>query len=254
MQVIRDELTAIRDQYGDKRRTEIVAAHEDLSLEDLISEEDVVVTLSHEGYAKAQPVADYRAQRRGGRGKSATSMKQEDFIDKMFVANTHDTILCFSSRGQVYWLKVYELPQAGRGARGKPIVNLLPLQPDERINAILPVREYEEGKFIFMATRNGTVKKTPLEDFSRPRTNGIIAIDLVEDDVLVDVAVTEGNRDILLFTDAGKVIRFNEHEVRAMGRVSRGVRGIRLSGDQRVISLIVASEGSILTATENCFV
>ncbi|MGE0079910.1 MAG: DNA gyrase subunit A [Thiohalomonadaceae bacterium] len=251
MQVIRDELVAIRDQYGDKRRTEINATHEDLSLEDLITDEPVVVTLSHEGYAKAQPLSDYRAQRRGGRGKSATAMKEEDFIDKMFVANTHDTILCFSSRGRVYWLKVYELPQAGRGARGKPIVNLLPLEPDERINAVLPVREYEEGKYVFMATASGTVKKTPLVDFSRPRSSGIIAIDLVDDDILVDVAITEGNRDILLFSDAGKVIRFNEQDVRAMGRVSRGVRGIRLSGDQKVISLIVAAEGYVLTATEN---
>jgi DNA gyrase subunit A len=251
MQVIRDELVAVREQYGDKRRTEIRAAHEDLSLEDLITDEPVVVTLSHEGYAKAQPLGDYRAQRRGGRGKSATAMKEEDFIDKMFVANTHDTILCFSSRGRVYWLKVYELPQAGRGARGKPIVNLLPLEADERINAVLPVREYEEGKYVFMATSNGTVKKTPLVDYSRPRASGIIAIDLVEDDVLVDVAITEGNRDILLFNDAGKVIRFNEQDVRPMGRVSRGVRGIRLSGDQKVISLIVAAEGHVLTATEN---
>ena len=251
MQVIRDELVVVRDQYGDKRRTEINAMHEDLSLEDLITDEPVVVTLSHEGYAKAQPLGDYRAQRRGGRGKSATAMKEEDFIDKMFVANTHDTILCFSSRGRVYWLKVYELPQAGRGARGKPIVNLLPLEPEERINAVLPVREYEEGKFVFMATSSGTVKKTPLVDFSRPRTSGIIAIDLVDDDILVDVAITEGNRDILLFNDAGKVIRFNEQDVRAMGRVSRGVRGIRLTDDQKVISLIVAADGYVLTTTEN---
>ncbi len=251
MQVIRDELIAVREQYGDKRRTEINATHEDLSLEDLITDEPVVVTLSHEGYAKAQPLGDYRAQRRGGRGKSATAMKEEDFIDKMFVANTHDTILCFSSRGRVYWLKVYELPQAGRGARGKPIVNLLPLEPEERINAVLPVREYEAGKYVFMATSNGTVKKTPLVDFSRPRSSGIIAIDLVDDDILVDVAITEGNRDILLFNDAGKVIRFNEQDVRAMGRVSRGVRGIRLTGDQKVISLIVAADGYVLTATEN---
>ena len=251
MQVIRDELVVVRDQYGDKRRTEINATHEDLSLEDLITDEPVVVTLSHEGYAKAQPLGDYRAQRRGGRGKSATAMKEEDFIDKMFVANTHDTILCFSSRGRVYWLKVYELPQAGRGARGKPIVNLLPLEPEERINAVLPVREYEAGKYVFMATSNGTVKKTPLVDFSRPRSSGIIAIDLVDDDILVDVAITEGNRDILLFNDAGKVIRFNEQDVRAMGRVSRGVRGIRLTGDQKLISLIVAADGYVLTATEN---
>ena len=251
MQVIRDELLAIREQYGDERRTEILSTKLDLTLEDLISEEDVVVTLSHEGYAKAQPLSDYRAQKRGGRGKSATATKDEDFIDKMFVANTHDTILCFSSRGRVYWLKVYELPQAGRAARGKPIVNLLPLEEDERINAILPVREFEEDRFVFMATANGTVKKTPLVDFSRPRSTGIIALDLVEGDQLVGVAVTDGQRDILLFSSAGKVIRFNETNVRAMGRVSRGVRGIRLGEGQKVISLIVADEGYVLTATEN---
>ena len=251
MQVIRDELLAIREQYGDERRTEILSTKLDLTLEDLISEEDVVVTLSHEGYAKAQPLSDYRAQKRGGRGKSATATKDEDFIDKMFVANTHDTILCFSSRGRVYWLKVYELPQAGRAARGKPIVNLLPLEEGERINAILPVREFEEDRFVFMATANGTVKKTPLVDFSRPRSTGIIALDLVEGDQLVGVAVTDGQRDILLFSSAGKVIRFNETNVRAMGRVSRGVRGIRLGEGQKVISLIVADEGYVLTATEN---
>jgi len=251
MQVIRDELLAIREQYGDERRTEILSTKLDLTLEDLISEEDVVVTLSHEGYAKAQPLSDYRAQKRGGRGKSATATKDEDFIDKMFVANTHDTILCFSSRGRVYWLKVYELPQAGRAARGKPIVNLLPLEDGERINAILPVREFEADRFVFMATANGTVKKTPLVDFSRPRSSGIIALDLVEGDQLVGVAVTDGQRDILLFSSAGKVIRFNESNVRAMGRVSRGVRGIRLGEGQKVISLIVAEEGYVLTATEN---
>ncbi len=251
MQVIRDELLAIREQYGDERRTEIMSTKLDLTLEDLISEEDVVVTLSHEGYAKAQPLSDYRAQKRGGRGKSATATKDEDFIDKMFVANTHDTILCFSSRGRVYWLKVYELPQAGRAARGKPIVNLLPLEEGERINAILPIREFEADKYVFMATANGTVKKTPLVDFSRPRSSGIIALDLVEGDQLVGVAVTDGQRDIMLFSSAGKVIRFNEENVRAMGRVSRGVRGIRLGEGQRVISLIVADEGFVLTATEN---
>ena len=251
MEVIREELVTIRDQYGDERRTEIRAAHEDLTLEDLISEEDVVVTLSHDGYAKAQPLADYRAQRRGGRGKSATAIKDEDFIDKMFVANTHDTILCFSSRGRIYWLKVYELPQAGRGSRGKPIINLLPLEEGERINAILPIREYEDDRYIFMATTNGTVKKTPLKAFSRPRASGIIAIDLVEGDLLVDVAITDGNRDILLFSSAGKVIRFNETNVRSMGRVSRGVRGIRLAKAQQVIAMLVAEEGDILTATEN---
>lgn len=251
MQVIREELEAIREQYGDERRTEIIATKLDLTLEDLISEEDVVVTLSHEGYAKAQPLSDYRAQKRGGRGKSATATKDEDFVDKMFVANTHDTILCFSSRGRVYWLKVYELPQAGRASRGKPIVNLLPLEEGERINAILPIREFEEGMFVFMATANGTVKKTPLVDYSRPRASGIIAVDLVEGDHLVDVALTDGQRDIMLFSSAGKVIRFKEENVRSMGRVSRGVRGIRLADDQKVISLIVADEGAVLTATEN---
>ncbi len=251
MQVIRDELLAIREQYGDERRTEILSTKLDLTLEDLISEEDVVVTLSHEGYAKAQPLSDYRAQKRGGRGKSATATKDEDFIDKMFVANTHDTILCFSSRGRVYWLKVYELPQAGRASRGKPIVNLLPLEEGERINAILPVREFTEGEYVFMATANGTVKKTPLVDYSRPRASGIIAVDLVDGDQLVGVALTDGQRDIMLFSSAGKVIRFKEENVRAMGRVSRGVRGIRLGEGQKVISLIVADEGYVLTATEN---
>ncbi|HEY0720567.1 MAG TPA: DNA gyrase subunit A [Gammaproteobacteria bacterium] len=251
MQVIRDELVAIRDQYGDARRTEIRAAHEDLTLEDLISEEDVVVTLSHEGYAKAQPLADYRAQKRGGKGKSATSIKEEDFIDKLFVANTHDTILCFSTRGRVYWMKVYQLPQAGRAARGKPIVNLLPLEEGERITAILPIREFEADKYIFMATTSGTVKKTPLEEFSRPRSTGIIAVELLDDDQLVNVALTDGKSDIMLFTSDGKVIRFNEDDVRPMGRVARGVRGVRLGDKQKVIALIVATEGDVLTATEN---
>ncbi len=251
MQVIRDELIAIREQYGDERRTEIQATRSDLTLEDLIIEEEVVVTLSHEGYAKAQPLSDYRAQRRGGRGRSATSMKEEDFIDKLFVASTHDTILCFSSRGRVYWMKVYELPQAGRNARGKPIVNLLPLEKGERINAILPVREFEEDKFVFFATASGTVKKTSLKDFSRPRTTGIIAIDLRDNDTLVGVDITDGNRDVMLFTSAGKAIRFNESNVRAMGRIAAGVRGIRLQPDQRVISLIIADDGHVLTATAN---
>ena len=251
MQVIRDELIAIRDQYGDERRTEIIERRLDLTLEDLITEEDVVVTLSHEGYAKSQPLSDYRAQKRGGRGKSATSIKEEDFIDKMFVANTHDTILCFSSRGRVYWLKVYELPQAGRASRGKPIINLLPLEEDERINAILPVREFTEDSYVFFATANGTVKKTPLTAFSRPRASGIIAIDLNEEDLLIGVAITDGNRDIMLFSDAGKAIRFREENVRPMGRVSRGVRGIKLQPGQKVVSLIIADEGHVLTATEN---
>jgi DNA gyrase subunit A len=250
-QVIRDELVEIRDQYGDDRRTEIHEDHSDLTLEDLISEEDVVVTLSHAGYAKAQPLDSYRAQRRGGRGKAATSVKDEDFVDKLFVANTHDTILCFSSRGKVYWLKVYQLPQAGRGARGKPIVNLLPLEPDERINAVLPVREYAEDHFVFMATSSGTVKKTSLANFSRPRSSGIIALDLREDDHLVGVAVTDGSCDVMLFASNGKAIRFKETDVRAMGRTAAGVRGIRLPEDDHVTDLIIVSEGSILTATAN---
>jgi DNA gyrase subunit A len=253
MQVIRDELIEIKDQYGDDRRTEIRETEQDLNLEDLITEEDVVVTLSHEGYAKCQPLTDYRAQRRGGRGKSATSMKDEDFVDKLFVASTHDTILCFSSRGKMYWKKVYELPQASRASRGKPIVNLLPLDEGERINAILPIREYEEGQFIFFATANGIVKKTPLVDYSRPRANGIIAIDLRGDDQLVGVSITNGERDAMLFTSAGKAIRFNESNVRAMGRTAGGVRGIKLTGDAKVISLIVADEGCVLTATANGF-
>ncbi|MCP4993229.1 MAG: DNA gyrase subunit A, partial [Gammaproteobacteria bacterium] len=228
MEVIRGELLAMQEQFGDERRTEIITSRLDLTLEDLITEEDVVVTLSHSGYAKAQPIDVYQAQRRGGRGKSATATKDEDFIDKLFVASTHDTILCFSSRGRVYWLKVYELPQAGRNARGKPIINLLPLEPDERINAFLPIREYEEDKYILMVTSSGTVKKTPLTAFSRQRASGIIAVDLREDDQLVGVTITDGNQDVMLFTSAGKATRFNESQVRAMGRTACGVRGVRL--------------------------
>ncbi len=250
MEVIREELVKILEEYGDERRTEIVAERRNLTLEDLISEEDVVVTLSHAGYVKSQPITMYAAQKRGGKGKAATKVKEEDFIDKLFVANTHDTILCFSSRGKLYWKKVYELPQAGRTARGKPIVNLLPLEAGERINAVLPIREYEEGLFIFMATSNGTVKKTPLKDFSRPRANGIIAVELFGDDTLVGVDITNGSNDVMLLTDAGKVVRFNEEHVRPMGRTARGVRGIRLGAGQRVISLIKVEEGDVLTVTE----
>ena len=251
MQVIRDELLAIRDQYGDERRTEILQTRLDLTLEDLITEEEVVVTLSHEGYAKAQPLTDYRAQRRGGKGKSATSMKEEDFIDKLFVANTHDTILCFSSRGRVYWKKVYELPQASRASRGKPIINLLPLEEGERINAILPIREFEENKFVFMATSSGVVKKTSLKNFSRPRSNGIIAVELREGDQLIGVDITDGEKDIMMFASNGKAVRFSESKVRAMGRTACGVRGIRLAEGECVISLVIVEEGHILTATEN---
>ena len=253
MQVIREELLAIKEQYGDKRRTEIVATQEDLSLEDLITEEDVVVTLSHAGYAKAQPINEYRTQKRGGRGKAATTVKEEDFIDKLLIASTHDTILCFSNRGKVYWKKVYELPQAGRNARGKPIVNLLPLSEGERITAVLPIREYQADNYVFMATATGTVKKTSLADFSRPRASGIIAVELREDDHLVGVAITDGTRDVMLFSSAGKSVRFNEQDVRAMGRTARGVRGIKLGAGQRVIALIIAAEGTVLTATEKGF-
>jgi len=252
MQVIREELEAIRDQYGDARRTEILTDYQDLTLEDLISPEDVVVTLSHAGYAKAQPVSQYQAQRRGGKGRSAATTKDEDFIDKLFVANSHDTVLCFSSLGKVYWLKVYELPQSGRTARGRPMVNLLPsLEQDERVSAELPVHEYKEDHFIFMATSAGTVKKTPLKDFSRPLSRGIIAIDLRPDEYLVDVAITDGERDILLCTSAGKAVRFKETAVRAMGRTAHGVRGVVLEPGQRVISMLVAVPGTLLTVTEN---
>jgi DNA gyrase subunit A len=251
MAVIREELEAIRDQYGDERRTEILTDHLDLTLEDLIAPEDVVVTLSHAGYAKAQPISQYQAQRRGGKGRSATTTKDEDFVDKLFVANSHDTVLCFSSHGKVYWLKVYELPHAGRTARGRAMVNLLPLGEAERINAVLPVREYEEGYFVFMATSAGTVKKTPLKDFSRPLSRGIIALDLHEGEYLVGVAVTDGNQDIMLFSSAGKAVRFKEAEVRPMGRGAHGVRGIALDEGQRVISMLVAEPGTVLCVTEN---
>jgi DNA gyrase subunit A len=251
IEVIREELVQMRDTYGDERRTEIVQDHSDLSVEDLIPEEEVVVTLSHGGYAKAQPIDDYQAQKRGGRGRSATKVKDEDFIDNLFVANTHDTILCFSSRGKMYWLKVYQVPQASRGSRGKPIVNLLPLEQGERINAVLPIREYEEGHFVFMATSGGTVKKTPLKQFSRPRASGIIAVDLRGDDKLVDVAITDGDAEILLVASHGKAIRFKEGDVRPMGRGAAGVRGIKLPDSHEVIALTIIRDGLILTATEN---
>jgi DNA gyrase subunit A len=254
MEVIREELIAIREQYQDDRRTEIRQDSQDLNMEDLIDQEDMVVTLSHTGYAKAQPLTEYRAQRRGGKGKIATQIKDEDFIDKLLIANSHDTILCFSSRGKVYWLKVYELPQAGRTARGKPINNLLPLETDERITAILPVSEYSEDKFIFMATLRGTVKKTSLVEFSRRRTNGIIALDLAENDQLIGVALTDGDREVLLFSSDGKAMRFHESQVRSMGRTARGVRGIDLNENSHLVSLIIAEpDGTILTATVNGF-
>ncbi len=251
LQVIRDELEDIRSRYGDERRTEIVQDHSDLQVEDLIPEEDVVVTLSHGGYAKAQPIGAYQAQRRGGRGRSATRVKDEDFVEKLFVANTHDTILCFSSRGKVYWLKVYQVPMASRGSRGRPIVNLLPLEPDERIYTILPVRDFDADSYVFMATSGGTVKKTPLSQFSRPRSSGIIAIDLRNGDKLVDATITDGDAEIMLVTSSGKGIRFRESDVRPMGRGAAGVRGIKLPGDHEVIALSTAQEGLVLTATEN---
>ncbi|EOE1187112.1 DNA topoisomerase (ATP-hydrolyzing) subunit A [Proteus mirabilis] len=252
MDVIREELTAIKTQYNDPRRTEITENTADINIEDLINEENVVVTLSHQGYVKYQPLTDYEAQRRGGKGKSAARIKEEDFIDRLLVANTHDTILCFSSRGRLYWMKVYQLPEASRGARGRPIINLLPLEQDERITAILPVREYEEGKFVFMATASGTVKKTPLQDFSRPRSVGIIAVNLNDGDELIGVDLTDGSNEAMLFSADGKVVRFAEECVRPMGRTATGVRGMKLVDDDKVVSLIIPrGEGDILTVTEN---
>ena len=274
MEVIREELEAIRDEFGDERRTEITNASHDLSMEDLITEEDVVVTLSHEGYVKYQILSDYQAQRRGGKGKAATKMKEEDFIERLLIANTHDTILCFSDRGKLYWLKVFQLPLASRTARGRPIVNILPLDDGERITAILPVREYEEDKFIIMATASGTVKKTALTAYKNQRANGIIALNLRDDDTLIGVDITDGDNDIMLFSDAGKVVRFNEKKrdsetgeiktdpetgeqlwaLKPIGRTGTGVRGIKLEGDQKVVSLIVPkNDGPILTITENGF-
>jgi len=251
--IIADELKAIKEQYGDKRRSEIVENALDLSTEDLITAEDVVVTLSHTGYIKSQALAEYRAQKRGGRGKQAATTKDDDFIDKMFVANTHDNILCFSSRGQVYWLKAYEVPQGSRTSRGKPIVNLFPLQEGEKINAILPIKEFDDKHYIFMATALGTVKKTPLTDFSNPRKSGIIAINLDDNDFLVGAEITDGSNDIVLVSNGGKAVWFDEEDVRSMGRNTRGVRGMKLQEDQQVLSLLIASDDqqSMLVATEN---
>ncbi|RUO35030.1 DNA topoisomerase (ATP-hydrolyzing) subunit A [Aliidiomarina soli] len=260
MEVIEEELEQVKAEFGDERRTELSAAAHDINLEDLIEQEDVVVTLSHQGYVKYQPLTEYEAQKRGGKGKAATKMKDEDFIERLLVANTHDTVLCFSTRGRVYWIKTYQLPLASRASRGKPIVNLLPLENDERITAILPIGNFDEDKFVFMATRNGTVKKTPLVDYSRPRTSGIIALNLADNDELIGVDITDGQQDILLFSDAGKVVRFKEEQVRSMGRTATGVRGIRLTDEQKVVSLIVPrsvegteNEGAVLTVTENGF-
>jgi len=251
MTVIREELEEIREQYGDERRTVILEDKLDLSLEDLITEEDVVVTLSLDGYAKSQTLDRYQAQRRGGTGKSATKTKEEDFIDQLFVANTHDTLLCFTSTGKIYWLKVYQLPQASHMSRGKPIVNLLPLENGERVNAVLPIREYSEDKFVFFATRKGIVKKTPLPAYGNQRANGIWAINLDDDDELVNVEITSGDSDVMLFADSGKCIRFAERDVTSVGRTARGVIGIRLKPEQQVVSMLVLGEGDILTVTEN---
>jgi DNA gyrase subunit A len=253
--IISEELKTLKAQYGDKRRSEIVEQAEDLQMEDLIAAEDVVVTFSHTGYIKSQPLTDYRLQRRGGRGKQAATTKEDDFIERLFIANTHDTLLCFSSRGRVYWLKVYNVPQGTRVSRGKPIVNLFPLSEGEKVNAVLPSNDYDDKHFVFMATALGTVKKTPVSQFSNPREKGIIAVELDDGDHLIGSAITDGKHDVMLFSDAGKAVRFEEEDVRPMGRQARGVRGMRLSGDQKVISMLVADNENqtVLTATENGF-
>jgi DNA gyrase subunit A len=251
--IIDAELRAMKEAYGDRRRSEIARDTAEIGIEDLITPEDLVVTLSHAGYIKSQPLADYRAQRRGGRGKQAAATKQDDFIDNLFVAHTHDYLLCFSTRGRVYWLKVYEVPQGGRQSRGKPVVNLFPLEEGEKINVVLPVKSFDDEHFVFMCTAQGTVKKTPLSEFSRPRPSGIIAVDLDEGDFLVGAAITDGRHDVMLFSDGGKAVRFDEQDVRPMGRTARGVRGMRLPEGQRIISLVVSNDPgqTVLTATEN---
>jgi len=252
MAVIREELVAVKEEFGDERRSEITASKRDLTVADLINEEDLVVTISHGGYAKTQPVEDYQAQRRGGRGKSATSMKDEDFIEKLLVANSHDTILCFTNKGKVYWLRVFEIPQASRTARGRPMVNILPLDEGERVTTFLPVHEYTEGHFVFMATAAGTVKKTPLENFARPRSTGLIALALDDGDTLIGAEITDGTKDVMLMSSAGKAIRFKEGDVRAMGRTARGVRGIKVPEGHTVVSLIIPQDESmVLVASEN---
>ena len=253
LEVVREELLEVKEMFGDERRTQIIERQMHLTMEDLIIEEDVVVTLSHAGYAKMQQLDVYQSQKRGGKGKVATKMKEEDFVERLWITNTHDTLLCFSDKGKLYWLKVYELPMASRTARGKPLVNLLPLDKDERITAILPVRDYEEDKFVFFATAKGVVKKTALTNFSRPRANGIIGLDLLDEDYLINVEITDGTKDVLLFTTNGKCVRFDEANVRSMGRVARGVRGIKLKEGQKVVSMFIADEGNVLVCTENGF-
>jgi DNA gyrase subunit A len=251
--IINDELVQLKKDFGDARKSEIVRSAEDLATEDLITPQDMVVTLSHTGYIKSQPLADYRAQKRGGRGKQATATKEDDWIDQLFIANTHDTILCFSNRGRLYWLKVWEVPQGTRTSRGKPIVNMFPLAEGEKINVVLPIKQYDELHFVFMATAMGTVKKTALADFSNPRKAGIIAVDLDPGDYLIGAAITDGQHDVMLFSDAGKAVRFDENDVRPMGRQARGVRGMQLDDGQQVIAMLVAEDEqqSVLTATEN---
>jgi len=253
--IIADEMRAIKEQYGDKRKSEIEQNPQDLDDEDLITPADMVVTLSHTGYIKSQPLADYAAQRRGGRGRQVTATKEDDFIERLFIANTHDYVLCFSSRGRVYWVKVYQVPQGSRASRGKPVVNMFPLMEGEKITAILPVKQFDDGHYIFMATSQGTVKKTPLSAFANPRGKGIIAVELDEGDFLIGVAITDGMHDVMLFSDAGKAVRFGEDDVRPMGRATRGVRGMTLDAGQSVISMLVAENESqtVLTATENGF-
>ncbi|NWG30900.1 MAG: DNA gyrase subunit A [Rhodocyclaceae bacterium] len=252
-QIIADELTAIKAQFGDRRRSEIVLQTADINLEDLIAREDMVVTLSHGGYIKRQSLDDYRTQKRGGRGKQAAAIKEDDFVERLFIANTHDYLLCFSNRGRVYWLKVYEVPEGSRTSRGKPIVNLFPLEEGEKITAVLPTPTFDEDHFVFMATAQGTVKKTPLTEFANPRKAGIIAVNLDEGDYLIGVAITDGKCDVMLFSDAGKAVRFSEEDVRPMGRIARGVRGMMLEDGQKVISMLVAADEkmNVLTATEN---
>ncbi len=252
LSVIREELEDVSREFGDARRTEIISSRLDLTVADLIPEEELVVTISHGGYAKTQPVEAYQAQRRGGRGKAATSMKEEDFIERLLVANSHDTILCFTNRGKVYWQRVFEIPQASRAARGRPMVNILPLDDGERVTAFLSVRDYPEDHYVLMATANGTIKKTPLPSFSRPRSSGLIALSLDEGDTLIGAAITDGSTEVMLFSSAGKAVRFTEDQVRPMGRTARGVRGIRLQPGQTVVSLIIPQEdGLVLTASEN---
>ena len=255
--IIRDELTGVVEEFGgpekDPRRSQIELNASEIDIEDLITPQDMVVTLSHSGYIKAQPLSEYRAQRRGGRGKQAASTKDDDWVDQLFIANTHDTILCFSDRGRVYWLKVWEVPQGSRASRGRPIVNMFPLAENEKITVVLPIKTFDDEHYVFMATSQGTVKKTALSDFSNPRKAGIIAVDLDEGDYLIGAAVTDGEHDVMLFSDAGKAVRFSEGDVRAMGRTARGVRGMALEEGQKVIAMLVADDErrSVLTATEN---